>query len=190
MAPLPVAVTEKSPHLRIVGGGRSAPEALEPQDFDGVYRRYAPYVATIGLRILGDMDEADDLVQEVFLVAHRSLDSVKERDKIRGWLATVAVRKSMGRLRRVRLKRLLAFEDAPEYEKLADPGASPEERLEVARLYRRLDVLRTKDRLVWILRHLEGHTLDEVVKLTGFSKSTVQRRLRAGEQRLLQEEKK
>ena len=52
--------TESAPHLRVVGSGGEAPP-ISLDDFDGIYRRYAPYVATIGLRILGKPDEVDDL---------------------------------------------------------------------------------------------------------------------------------
>jgi RNA polymerase sigma-70 factor (ECF subfamily) len=155
--------------------------ALDLGDFDAVYRRYAPYVATIGLRILGRPADVEDLVQEVFLVVHGSLDSLKSPEKIRGWLKTITVRKAVCRLRRARLRRMLALEDVPSYEKLVDPSASPEQQAEVERLYTRLDQLSTKDRIVFVLRHVEEHTLDEVAEHSGLSKSTVQRRLRNAE---------
>jgi RNA polymerase sigma-70 factor (ECF subfamily) len=150
-----------------------------------VYRRYAPYVATIALRILGDASEADDLVQDVFLVAHRSLSTVEHPERLRGWLATIAVRKSLLRLRRARVRRWLSLDDGSSYENLAEPSVGPDKRVEVARLYRELDLLGAKERVIWILKHLEGHTLEEVVERTGLSKSTVQRRLRKAEAHFL-----
>ena len=55
-----------------------------------LFRRYAPYVATIGLRLLGRDDELDDLVQDVFIEAHRGLHSLRTPDAIKGWLARAA----------------------------------------------------------------------------------------------------
>jgi DNA-directed RNA polymerase specialized sigma24 family protein len=50
--------------------------------------------------------------------------------------------------------------------------------------YRWLDRLPVHDRVVWVLRHIEGETLDAIVELCGCSKSTVQRRMRAAENAL------
>lgn len=174
----------RRPQLRVVHPGEASEQAPDLADFDGVYRRYAPYVATIGLRILGRPADVEDLVQEVFLVVHDSLDTLKAPERIRGWLKTITVRKAVWRLRRSRLRQLLALEDVPAHEKLVDPSASPEQRAEVERLYARLDGLAAKDRIVFILRHVEGNTLDEVAEHSGLSKSTVQRRLRNAEAQL------
>jgi RNA polymerase sigma-70 factor (ECF subfamily) len=174
----------QGPRLRIV---RRDEEWREPDvhDFDAIYRRYAPYVATIGLRILGKPDEVDDLVQDVFLVAHDDLGTVKFPERVRGWLATIAVRKAMRRLRRTRLRRWLPLDEAPSsYEALADSAADPEQRAEVARVYEQLEDMSTNDRVVWVLRHVQGSTLDEISDFTGLSKSTVQRRLRKTEEQL------
>jgi len=40
--------------------------------------------------------------------------------------------------------------------------------------------------VAWVLRHVEGESLDDMVALCGCSKSTVQRRLRSAEARLRQ----
>jgi DNA-directed RNA polymerase specialized sigma24 family protein len=44
-----------------------------------------------------------------------------------------------------------------------------------------------EERVVWVLRHVEGESLDALVVLCGCSKSTVQRRLRAAQARFEQE---
>lgn len=184
MHPESTPETRRRPQLRVVPPPAPAERAPDLSDFDAVYRRYAPYVATIGLRILGRPADVEDLVQEVFLVVHDTLDTLKAPEKIRGWLKTITVRKAVWRLRRLRLRQLLALEDVPAYEALVDPSASPEQRAEVERLYARLDELAVKDRIVFILRHVEGNTLDEVAEHSGLSKSTVQRRLRHAEAQL------
>lgn len=175
-----------APHLRVVGRGESAEEREEPEpsDFDAIFRRYAPYVGTIALRILGNPAEVDDLIQDVFLVVHDDIATLKEPEKLRGWLATIAVRKSMNRLRRSRLRRFLALEDVPSFESLCALGATPEQRLEVNRIYQRLETLSASERTVWVLRHVQGSTLDEIEEFTGLSRSTVQRRLKRTERYL------
>jgi RNA polymerase sigma-70 factor (ECF subfamily) len=51
-------------------------------------------------------------------------------------------------------------------------------RAEVARLYRELERLPALVRAAWVLRRLEGQSLDDVASACRCSKSTVQRRLR------------
>jgi RNA polymerase sigma-70 factor (ECF subfamily) len=74
-----------------------------------------------------------------------------------------------------------------ETEEPLDPGSSPERQAEVRKLYRMLDAMPVEERVVWVLRHVEGESLDALVVLCGCSKSTVQRRLRAAQARFEQE---
>ena len=57
-------------NLRVVEGGVDATEAL-PESDEALFQRYAPYVARIGLRLLGREPDVDDLIQEVFFAAFR-----------------------------------------------------------------------------------------------------------------------
>ena len=60
-----------------------------------------------------------------------------------------------------------------------DPKATPEERAQIVRAYQLLEKLPADERIAWVLRYLEGETLEETARLCGCSLSTVQRRLRA-----------
>jgi RNA polymerase sigma-70 factor (ECF subfamily) len=173
----------RSPQLRLVK--EDEPEPLPPlSDFAALFHRFGPYVATIGLRILGRDDEVDDLVQEVFFEAHRGLTGLRSPEAVKGWLARICVRKATRRLRRRRLRALFRTEPLDDYKQLADPGASPEEAAQVASAYRLLDTLSADERVAWVLRHIEGHSLEELTELCRCSQSTVQRRLRAAEHAL------
>jgi len=179
MAPMEHKQPSPRPQLRVVEGG--ARPGLDTSDFDAVFRRFSPYVASIGLRLLGRDDELDDLVQDVFLEAHRGLHSVREPAAIKGWLARICVRRAVRRLRRRRLRAFLSLDTLTHDVELVAPGASPEARAEVAQLYRKLERLPALERVVWVLRNLEGDSLDEIAVLCACSKSTVQRRLRGAD---------
>lgn len=190
----PRASAASRPALRLVGaepavagpspGG--APD-VDPRNFDEVFRRYSPYVARIALRLLGSDGEVDDLVQDVFIEAHRGLASLREPGALGGWLARICVRRATRRLRRRRWLKLLSLENVTERELPFSAGTSPEERALVQQLYGRLERLSAEERVAWLLRHVEGESLDDMVELCGWSKSTVQRRLRSAEARLLRE---
>lgn len=169
--------------MRLVGG--EAPVDLS--DFDQVFRRYAPYVARIGARLLGSDSELDDLVQDVFLEAHRGLSSVRDVGAISAWLARICVRRATRRLRRRRLLAWLSLDNVAERDLPLPSGVNAEQRAEATRLYRALDRLPAEERVAWLLRHVAGETLDDLVLLCGCSKSTVQRRLWRAEAQLSRE---
>ena len=184
----PRASATSRPALRLVGGAEPSADAgarePDPRDFDATFRRYSPYVARIALRLLGNDSEVDDLVQDVFIEAHRGLGSLREPGALGGWLARICVRRATRRLRRRRFLALLSLDGVAERDLPFDAAASPEERAEVVRLYRRLDKLPADERVAWLLRHVEGESLDDMAALCACSKSTVQRRLRSAENRL------
>jgi RNA polymerase sigma-70 factor, ECF subfamily len=159
----------------------SVDPVVEPLDTAAAFKRYAPYVAKIGIRMLGRRDELDDFVQDVFLSVHRHLSTVREPAALKGWLAKIAVREAMARLRRRKLRHLLGLGGAHDYEAVADAAASPEQRAQLARVFEALDALSASERVVWSLRHVEGETLERVAELCGVSLSTAKRRLASAE---------
>ncbi len=142
---------------------------------DTLFRKYAPYVATIAMRLLGREDEVDDVVQDVFVAAIRGVGDVVDPEAIKGWLATVTVRAARRRLRFRRLRGWLWLEPALNYDDVPAPDAGPEERLLVARVYRALDHVPANCRIAWTLRHVEGQPLDRIAATCGCSLATTKR---------------
>ncbi len=155
--------------------GAVAPRPSGGSIADDLYRQHARYLAGVAFRILGRDSEVDDVVQEVFCVALLKLEELTRVEELRGWLTTVTVRAAGKRLRRRKLLRALGFQDEPDYEHVASPGASLEDRLELKRLYRALDRLPVRMRLAWATRYLETEPMEEVARRCGTSLSTAKR---------------
>ena len=171
------------PALRVVSGGASSSrfepaEVDGPLDFDSLFRRYAPYVGAIAIRILGCDEDVDDVVQDVFIQVHRGIGKVRDPSAVKAWLGCVAVRRAHRQLKRNWWRRLFCQREPADYASLVDPGASPEQRAEVMSAYRLLDTLPARTRIVWVLRQVQGETLERIAELCDCSLSTVQRRLR------------
>ena len=175
--PLPKLPLADRPDLRLVRGDEDATPDLS--DFDAVFRRFAPYVATVARRLMGDDSEVDDIVQDVFIEAHHGLAKIREPLAVRGWLGRICVRRCVRRIRYLKLRRALSLESSPDYTTLAAPGASPEQTALLSSLYRLLEGVGALERVVWVLRFVEGESLDDIALLCRCSKSTVQRKLRA-----------
>jgi RNA polymerase sigma-70 factor (ECF subfamily) len=163
---------------------RPGAEPGVPVDIDELFQLYAADVAARGLSMLGNPDEADDLVQDVFLRAFRALGSLAEPRLARPWLMAIAVREALRRLKKRRLSRLWLAGADFDFEQLAAPTAAPDVKLQVGRLFRALDALSPELRIAWVLRYLEAETTEAVAEQCGWSLSTTKRRIAAAQQTL------
>jgi RNA polymerase sigma-70 factor (ECF subfamily) len=152
-----------------------------PLRFDDVFRRYAPYVGAVVLQLIGRPGDVDDVVQDVFIQAHRGLSKLRDPAAVRPWLRRIAVRRAQRWLRKRWVRRWFGESDVDIQAELVDSSASPEERAQIAHIYRRLEGIPRDERIVWVLRLVEGETLESIAELLGCSVSTVQRRLRAAQ---------
>lgn len=174
-------MTSVSPDLRVVGGSASE-QSLSDEE---LFKRFAPYVARIGLRLLGRESDVDDLIQEVFLAAFKQRDQVRNEGSIKHWLATVAVRTARRQLRRRRMRSFVGIDTgASEGVELPSAGMSPEARALLTKVYEVLDTIGVEQRLAWTLRHVEGEKLERVAQRCGCSLATAKRRIAAAHAQL------
>jgi RNA polymerase sigma-70 factor (ECF subfamily) len=158
--------------LRIRSGDEKA--------FKALYQRYARYIAGVVYRLLGVDEALDDMVQETFIDAADGIAKLREPEKVRSWLATIAVRHT----KRYLAKKISRRQARAEI-RLAEPSSDdPRDREFIQGLYLALDALPVKQRIPWILHRVEGHTLPEVAKMCSISLATTKRRIAAAEERL------
>lgn len=152
---------------------------------DAIVRRYyAPIAGTVA-RLLGDRDEALDVVQDTFETLLVELADLRDPAALRGWLMQIAVRKVHRRFRRRSLLRALGFgADEEGLATLASEDGGPEARAELALLDRALAELPAAERIAWTLRRVEGLQLEEVARSCGCSLATAKRRIGAAEERV------
>jgi RNA polymerase sigma-70 factor (ECF subfamily) len=181
------------PRAEVLEASERADAELAPRlDTAAAFRRFAPYVAKIGMRILGRRDEIDDFVQDVFVAVHRHLDQLREPAALKGWLGKMAVHEATRRLRKRRLYSMLGLSggllgrgrSGYDYSDVADDAASPEQRALLASVFAALDALPASDRVAYTLRHIEGETMERIALLCGCSLSTAKRRVASAERAL------
>jgi RNA polymerase sigma-70 factor, ECF subfamily len=144
-------------------------------------------VAGMAFRLLGRDDDVDDLVQDSFVEALRSLDRLQAPQAFASWLASIVVRTSSKVLRRRRLLTRLGLrrgDAAIDIDAVVAPSAPPDVATELRALYARIQALPANERVVLVLRRVEGLAIDEIATLVGASPATVKRRIAEGEQRL------
>jgi RNA polymerase sigma-70 factor (ECF subfamily) len=169
-------------------GSAGARYAEEPQpsedDVGKLFAEYQGYVGRIGRRILGHSSEVDDLIQDVFLATVRDVHKVKDPGRLRAWLGTVTTRMAKRRRFRRSVNPTLSPEDLDELVDLAtDEGPGPESTADLSDNIQKLLSLPDELRLPWVLKHVEGHTLEDVARQCDCSLSTAQRRIQTVSER-------
>ena len=156
---------------------RTRPDAAS---FEVLYDTYFPYIWRAVLRLGVPFALVDDVVQEVFLVAHRKLNEFEGRSTVKTWLYAIALR--IARVHRVRSSRWSEAGSLDEEEVQAPDTARPDERAqraEAARLVSAvLDHLEDGQREVFVLAELEQLSAPEIAEALGLKLNTVYSRLR------------
>jgi len=154
-----------------------------------LFDRHASYIQRVLTRLLGYTEpERADLLHEVFVRALEKVAELKSAGSLKPWLAGIAVFTAQEWLRRRKRRGpLLPPEDGAQR---AAPQTSPEARQAVGDLYQLLERFAEHERTAFILRQLEGMSLQEVADTCSVSLSTARRRIERAEadfQRLLPE---
>lgn len=160
---------------------------VDPRDFTAVVRAYRPYVAAVVTRMVGRDDDVDDLVQDTFLRALDGLKRLEDSTKTKPYLASIAVRLTLRKLKRRRALRVFGLAEQWHPTLLSTERASGEHRAMLAAVYRVLDSMSAEEQVAWSLRYLEGERLETVAELLGVSLSTAKRRIAAVDAALQEE---
>ena len=154
----------------ILDGDPRAPRVL--------WNRHARLVYRILRRSLGQQNDVEDLVQEVFLSLWRRLPTLREPRALPAFLITITTLTLRHELRRRWVRRCMplgAKQDIAPDLQVVHPN--PEARQALSRLYAILDRLGAEERIAFVLRHVEGMELIEVATALGLSLATAKRRL-------------
>jgi RNA polymerase sigma-70 factor, ECF subfamily len=153
---------------------------------EALFRRYSRMVNGLAFRLLGRDQDVDDLVQDSFVAALRSLDRLAEPQAFASWLGSIVVRSAHKLIRRRKLlTRLGLRKPAPvELDQVMSSAAPPSVAAELTRLYSCLDKLETEARIALVLHRVDGLSIPEVAAQMQLSVSTVKRRLKVAERHL------
>ena len=163
----------------VAGEPQGARPAATPT-FDDLYDEYFPFIWRSVQRLGIAASQTDDVVQEVFIIAHGKLDGFEGRSSVKTWLYGIA-------LHRARFHRLKAREggraEAIDAENVHAPdSARPDRRAEYAEaalvVNTILDKLDDDQREVFVLAELEELSGPEMADVLGVKLNTVYSRLR------------
>lgn len=159
--------------------------SIQEDDFSTIVAEHQDMVLNTCYRFVLNREDAEDIAQEVFLEAYRSLDSFRQESKLSTWLYRIAVTKSLDHLRKKKrkkrfssLKRVMGFNDPAE--ELALPSSietpaevlSGSERTEV--LQSALDSLPDNQKTAFLLSKYDGYSNQEIADVMQTTVSAVE----------------
>jgi RNA polymerase sigma-70 factor (ECF subfamily) len=155
-------VDEREVIARVRAGDGAAERELYDAHVDRIYR--------LAYRMAGDDELAQDFTQETFIRAFERLDSFRGEASLSTWLHAIATSVVLNGLRK--LKRARDREtDLDAADGVAGRGRSAEPDLK-DRLYRAIDDLPERYRLVFVMHDVEGYTHEEIGAVLGVETGT------------------
>lgn len=153
----------------------------EHLDSAELFRRHAPFVAKFILRMGVPRADLDDLMQEVFLIAHRGGGYSPGPAKPTTYLAAIAFRlvHTERRKRRVRSFVQPNDEKVSEASGFGDPESAALHRERIAELERALGTLDEDKRAIFVLVELQGESVVSIAAALGIPVDTAYSRLKA-----------
>lgn len=134
-----------------------------------LYRRHAPRLTALALRLLRSSPDAEDVVQDLFVALPAALGGYRDEGRFEGWLSRVTANLALKRLRSGLRRR--------EDELSPDAGETALPDPEQLSVLRAVDALPDTLRVVVLLKFVEGFSHAEIAELLGIGRGTSEVRL-------------
>lgn len=156
--------------------------------FEELVKRYDRRLFRIAQHVTHNYEDAQEAVQEAFLNAFQKLDQFQENSKFSTWLIRIAINQSLMKVRKQRQQREVSTDRSFQGEEetlpreIADWMPNPEERYETLELReiltKTLQALGPGLRVVFVLRDIEGLSVEKTAETLNLTVSAVKARLR------------
>ena len=151
--------------------------AGDVEAFTELVRRHQDAQFRFAVRMLGDRDDADDVLQSALVRAFRALDSCREPARFGAWLRQIVMNECRTFLSaRTKREERFSREEAG-LEQVEDPGEN-EDPFALQRIERALAQLNTEHREAFLLKYVDELSYDEMAESTGAGVSALKMRVK------------
>jgi RNA polymerase sigma-70 factor (ECF subfamily) len=171
----------------------------DKEAFEELVRRHQHRVFAVAGGILRRREDVEDIAQQVFVKAYFSLKRFDQRAAFSTWLYKITVNECWDLLRKKKVRPLVYESDLSEEQarqviasgEKENPGPDASQRIEAReRVERLLEGLDERDRLMLILKEVEGFSIDEIAEVLSLNGNTVKVRLFRARRRVVSQAKK
>src|SRR6266568_1175101 len=174
-------------------------QAEDKEAFEELIRRHQHRVFAVAGGILRRREDVEDIAQQVFVKAYFSLKRFDQRAAFSTWLYKITVNECWDLLRKKKVRPLVYESDLSEEQarqvitsgEKENPGPDISEKLEAREhMERLLEGLDERDRLMLILKEVEGFSIEEIAEVLNLNGNTVKVRLFRARRRVVSQAKK
>jgi RNA polymerase sigma-70 factor (ECF subfamily) len=145
------------------------------QSFNIIARKYQERIYWHARRMLGDHDDADEIVQQVLLVMHSKLNTFNFSSALYTWIYKITATRSLNLIKKKKLIRLFTFSsdeivENSGYENIIE---DIEARERFIKMEKHLNSLPVKQRQVFVMRNYDDFSYEEISNMTGKSIGTL-----------------
>ena len=159
----------------------------DPSAASQFHYRYSAIISRYVWRLLGVDDEHEDVLQQVLIGIISNLKTIKKPESLDSWVKSVTIRVVKHELRKRKKKRSI-FRNAIAIEEDTSPDPnSPLKQAHIRSFYAILNKMPQDDRVVFVLKHLEGYSNEMIAEYCSYSVSTAKRRLERAKARFVEE---
>jgi RNA polymerase sigma-70 factor (ECF subfamily) len=167
--------------------------------FEELIRRHQHRVFAVAGGILRRREDVEDIAQQVFVKAYFSLKRFDQRAAFSTWLYKITVNECWDLLRKKKVRPLVYEADLSEEQakqvmtsgERANPEPDITEKMEAReRVELLLDGLDERDRLMLMLKEVEGFSIEEIAEVLNLNGNTVKVRLFRARRRVVSQSKK
>jgi RNA polymerase sigma-70 factor (ECF subfamily) len=171
-------------HVKPIAGVLLNMEEDLKQEFETRIAETGTLAYRVAFSVLRNSEDAEDVAQEAFAKAYRRFRQLRDRDRFRAWLVRLTWRMAINRTRSE--QRRLARESSAELRGPGEPSPVQTviERERAKQLWRAIDMLPEKLRIVIVLAGIEENDVREIATLLRLPEGTVKSRLFLARQRL------
>ncbi len=169
-------------------------QAKDEIAFKEIVERYQSKVFSIIYGILRNHNDAEDIAQQVFAKIYFSIGNFDFRSSLLTWIYKITVNECYDYLRKKRVRKLVYESDFSEEDSLqmensqsaADHVPPVDTTLEQKDLLLKvLSKVSEEDRMLILLKEVEGHSVEELAEMTGMNENTIKVKLFRTRQKLL-----
>jgi RNA polymerase sigma-70 factor (ECF subfamily) len=145
------------------------------QSFNILARKYQERIYWHARRMLGDHDDAHDIVQQVLLVMHSKLNTFNFSSALYTWIYKITATRSLNLLKKNKLKRIFTLSSDENLNKIGYENIVEgiESRERFLKMENHLNSLPIKQRQVFVMRNYDDLSYEEISNITGKSIGTL-----------------
>jgi len=151
-------------------------------------REYEAGVFRLALSIVGEASDSNEIVQETFIAALRTLKNYQERSSFKAWLFTIALNISRSHLRKRKVLERLRIALTSIFQVDAQKQVLPEDKIieneTEAAIWNSLSGLDERHRIVVVLRYFHDLSITEISEILSVNEGTIHSRLHTAREKL------